>query len=111
MISEIKENVIVFSGFEDSSRTDLSKSLLISSENTDVVSRIDIFTFVIDFTASIDIFTVGLIEESSLERVLFVVCDVVVNEDNNVFRLETLLDQGMVCMTNIGLMSVVFITI
>lgn len=93
MIEERQEDVIIGTRFEDSLVTTLNLVLL-SLDNSKIVSRGDILTFVINNATFVDIDTgvlVGrLVEEGALEGVLRALSDIIVRENDNVTSFITL---------------------
>lgn len=93
MIEESQEDVIVGTRFEDSLVTTLNLVLL-TLDNSEIVSGGDILTFVIDNATLVDINTgvfVGrLVEEGVLEGVLRALSDIIVGENDNVRSFITL---------------------
>lgn len=93
MIEESQEDVIVGTRFEDSLVTTLNLVLL-TLDNSEIVSGIDILTFVINNATLVDINTgvlVGrLVEEGVLEGVLRALSDIIVGENDNVRSFITL---------------------
>lgn len=93
VIEESQEDVIVGTRFEDSLVTTLNLVLL-TLDNSEIVSGIDILTFVINNATLVDINTgvfVGrLVEEGVLEGVLRALSDIIVGENDNVRSFITL---------------------
>lgn len=93
MIEESQEDVIVGTRFEDSLVTTLNLVLL-TLDNSEIVSGGDILTFVINNATLVDINTgvlVGrLVEEGVLEGVLRALSDIIVGENDNVRSFITL---------------------
>ena len=66
---------------------------------------------VVNVAASIDIFTIRLVEHFSLERILSVMSDIIYSQVNDLVLRNSVLLQDLVSMACVSLMSVVPVTV
>jgi hypothetical protein len=97
MIREINKDIISFSGGKNFTSVDSGG---ISSEDGEESSGGNLGSFIINVNTSVDIFSftggIGLVENLTFERILTVVCNIVVGEDNNVFGRDTVIKKKVV---------------
>jgi hypothetical protein len=114
VIREVDEDVVLFSGFED------LLSLLLegftSSEDVQEVLGSDISTRVVDLDSGINIssgssWVSGLVEDLTREWVGLGVSNIVISESDDVVSFETVFNQTLISVEDIGLMSVVVVSV
>ncbi len=108
VIGEDEKNIILFGGLED-----LASGALVTGEDLDVGLGVDLVAFVVDNVVLIVVD--GIITRSVVEGVGDGIGlaggDIVLGEDNDVLGLVAVLDEDVVGVGNIGLVSVVPVTI
>lgn len=69
--------------------------------------RCNVFTTVVNFKSSIQILAIRMVENFAGERVLTVICDIIIHHGDDVVGRNSVSNQNMVCVGDVSLMSVV----
>jgi len=108
VISEVNEDVVSRGTLEDLLSASGSG---VTSEDTEEVLGVDIGTFVVNNAASVDVVTVWLVENFSWERIFRVVGDIVEGHGDNVVWVDTVCDESLISVANIGLVAIVIVVV
>lgn len=109
MVGEVDEDVVVSGGVQGLSVSSIDGGIITSQQSQEVLGG-DVATGVIDLTTFIDFPTFiigGLVVKLSLEGVGCAGGNIVVGEGDDSVGGVTILSQDLVCVTNIGLVSVI----
>jgi len=69
--------------------------------------RCYVCTAIVNFKSSIQILAIRMVENFAGERVLTVICDIIIHHGDDVVGRNSVSNQNMVCMGDVSLMSVV----
>ena len=67
----------------------------------------DISSSIVNLAASVDILSIGFIEDLSWEWVLRIVSNVIIGKSYDVLWVKSMLDKDLIGMANVSLMSIV----
>lgn len=115
MVSEVDEHVVISSRLEDSSSSLSLDGSFIAFEDGQEVFGGDSSLGIVEFDSLVDIHSCflvgGLVEDFSFEGVVDALGEVIINEGNDFLCIKAALDEGVIGVQNIGLMSVVAVSI
>jgi hypothetical protein len=111
VVGEKDEDVIIGSRLENSSGSFSLDGCCVTFQDGEEVVGSDVALGIVDLDAGIDIDALlvvgGLVENFAFEGVVGVVSEVVVSESDDLVGIEAALDECLIGMVDIGLMSVV----
>jgi len=67
----------------------------------------NIVSFVVNIATSVNVLTVRLIEEFAWDRVLLIICDIIIGHQDDIVCGETVLYEDLVSVADVCLMSIV----
>jgi len=110
MISEVDEHLGVGIGLEHLSISTSDLCGLTLDDGQEVLWG-NIFTSVVDVAAGVDVLSVGLVEDLAWEGILGVVCNVIISQGDYLIFRDSILLHNLIGVADIGLMSVVAVSV
>ena len=111
MICKIHKNLTVRVTLQNLACSNSIQTCSIAFEHSQEVLWCDVLTAVVDLHASIHILPIRSIENLPRERVLYVIRNVVIGEEDDLFFRDAILLHDLVRMERVCLMSVVAIRV
>jgi hypothetical protein len=108
VISEVDEDVVSCSALKNLLSASGGR---VTSKDSKEVLGIDITTLVVNNAASINVLTVWLVEDLSWERIFWVVGKIIESHSDNVVRINTIFNEELVSVANIGLVAIVVVEV
>jgi hypothetical protein len=108
VISEVYEDVVSGSALKNLLSASGGR---VTSEDSEEVLGIDIITLVVNNAATINVLTVWLVEDLSWERIFWVIGEIIESHGDNVVRINTVLNEELVSVANIGLVAIVVVEV
>jgi hypothetical protein len=108
VVSEVYEDVVSGSALKNLLSASGGR---VTSEDSEEVLGIDIITLVVNNAATINVLTVWLVEDLSWERIFWVVGEIIESHGDNVVRINTVLNEELVSVANIGLVAIVVVVV
>lgn len=114
VVGEVDKHLVLWSGLQNSSVSSLDSGL-VGGQDCDEVGWGDVIPFIINTDTSVDVIawkdSAWLVVDSSWEWVLFVIGNIVIGHNDDVFSRNTIGGQDLERVEHIRLMSVVGISV